>query len=86
MKAQDIINEIKEEEKAKEEYKQEKPQGLNLEIIKDMTPKQIKKHQEFFNIQEEQETAQENISLIFGLKPKHEKINKNMSEFLEGLQ
>ena len=84
--AQDILNDIEREEKEIKEYIQEKPTGLNLEVVKEMTPKQIKKHQEFFKIQEEQEIAGENISFIFGVKPKHEKINKQMVKFFEGLQ
>lgn len=65
---QDIINEIEREEKELKEYKQDKPRGLNIEVLKEMSTKQIKKHMEFFKNQELQELADKNLTKILKVK------------------
>jgi hypothetical protein len=63
MNAQDLINEIEREEAEIRNHKQDKPRCLNIEVIKQMTPNQVKQAQEFFQIQEEHELAEYNLSL-----------------------
>lgn len=81
--AQDILKEIEREEKERREHRQKEPDGINIEIIRNMTPKQIKKHIEFFQMREEQKKADENITLLFNLKIKHKKIKKDMEEYIK---
>jgi hypothetical protein len=63
MNAQDLLNELEREETEIKNHKQDKPRHLNIEVMKEMTIGQIKKHQEFFEIQAEHELAENNLSL-----------------------
>ncbi len=65
MKSQEIINEIEREEREIRNHRQEKPNCLNIEVMKQMTIGQIKKAEEFFNIQKKQEQTDLNLSLCF---------------------
>lgn len=61
---QNLINEIEREEREILNHKQVKPRYLNIEVLREMNLGQIKKAQEFFRIQEIQEQADFNISLV----------------------
>jgi hypothetical protein len=63
MNAQNLLNELEREEAEIKNHKQPKPRHLNIEAMKEMTIGQIKKHQEFFEIQAAQELAENNLSL-----------------------
>jgi hypothetical protein len=63
MNAKNLINEIEREDQAIKSHKQDKPRFLNIEVMREMTIGQIKKHQEFFQIQETLELAENNLSV-----------------------
>jgi hypothetical protein len=64
MEAQELLNEIEKEEKQIINHRQDKPRSLCLEVMMDMTTSQIKQCQEFFKVQDDQEKADSNITLI----------------------
>ena len=62
MNAQQIIQEVKREEKYFKNYKQDKPRGIPFEVLKGLRIGEIKKHIEFFKVQKLQEEADKNLT------------------------